>query len=107
MNYSSRQIQAMIRDPMPTMGNEPPRRIPADSPLHSHAIGRGSYHEFYAFVWRDSAVEYVDGAVAYTNDRDTFARVAYSTRFRARGVKEPAGGGKRRRSHGAAPVASG
>src|SRR5690606_29078965 len=38
--------------------------------LYSHLIGRGSYREKYAFLWRKSEVEYLDGAVVYLDDRD-------------------------------------
>ena len=54
------------------------------SAIYSHPIGRGSYREKYAFVWRDSAVEYVDGAVVYIDERDSFAREPFSARFRSR-----------------------
>ena len=54
------------------------------STIYSHPIGRGSYQEKYAFVWRDSAVAYVDGAVVYVDERDTFAREPFSARFRSR-----------------------
>lgn len=53
------------------------------SSMASHALGRGSYREHYAFLWRDSAVEYLDGAVVYIDDRDAFAREPYSARFRS------------------------
>src|SRR5690554_5786788 len=33
--------------------------------IASHALGSGSYKEKYAFIWRDSAVEYDEGAVVY------------------------------------------
>ena len=52
--------------------------------MYSHRIGRGSYKEKYAFVWRDSAVEYVDGAVVYLDNTDRYAREPYSARFRSR-----------------------
>ncbi|WP_445012035.1 endonuclease/exonuclease/phosphatase family protein [Vreelandella stevensii] len=51
--------------------------------MASHALGRSSYREHYAFLWRDSSVDYLDGAVAYIDDRDVFAREPYSARFRS------------------------
>lgn len=53
------------------------------SAMYSHAIGRGSYKEMYAFVWREAAVEYVDGAVVYLDRTDRYAREPYSARFRS------------------------
>ena len=50
--------------------------------MHSHLIGSSSYKEMYAFVWRESAVEYLDGAVVYLDPGDLFAREPYSARFR-------------------------
>jgi len=52
--------------------------------MYSHLIGRGSYKEKYAFLWRARKVEYVDGAVVYLDRGDRFAREPYSARFRAR-----------------------
>ncbi|PKM47005.1 MAG: DNAse [Gammaproteobacteria bacterium HGW-Gammaproteobacteria-1] len=52
--------------------------------MHSHLIGRGSYKEKYAFLWRAQKIEYVDGAVVYLDRGDRFAREPYSARFRAR-----------------------
>lgn len=52
--------------------------------MASHLIGRGSYKEKYAFVWRTAAIEYVDGAVVYLDTTDKFAREPYSARFRAK-----------------------
>lgn len=52
------------------------------SSIQSHAIGRGSYKEHYAFMWRDDAVSYEDGAVTYLDRRDTFEREPFSARFR-------------------------
>lgn len=49
--------------------------------LYSHLIGRGSYQEKYAFLWRRSELEYLDGAVVYLDDRDAFAREPMSARF--------------------------
>ena len=52
--------------------------------MYSHRIGRGSYKEKYAFLWRSSAVDYVAGAVVYLDVTDSFAREPYSARFRHR-----------------------
>ena len=49
--------------------------------MASEAIGRGSYREHYAFLWRSSAVEWIDGAVVYLDDRDAFSREPFSMRF--------------------------
>ena len=49
--------------------------------LASEAIGRGSYKERYAFIWRKSALDWLDGAAVYTDDRDVFAREPMSMRF--------------------------
>lgn len=51
--------------------------------LASHLVGRGGYKEMYAFVWRPSRVEYVDGAVVYVDERDQFEREPFAARFRA------------------------
>ncbi|CAM3780964.1 endonuclease/exonuclease/phosphatase family protein [Vreelandella rituensis] len=52
--------------------------------MASHLIGRGSYREAYGFLWRDSAVEYVDGAVVFLDNRDIFSREPLSARFRSK-----------------------
>lgn len=52
--------------------------------LVSHALGSSSYKEMYAFVWRESAVEYVDGAVVYLDRGDQFMREPFSAKFRSR-----------------------
>ncbi|MEA3250570.1 MAG: helix-hairpin-helix domain-containing protein [Pseudomonadota bacterium] len=52
------------------------------SSLASHAVGRSSYTESYAFLWRDSAVEYTQGAVVYLDPGDLFAREPYLAEFR-------------------------
>lgn len=49
----------------------------------SHAIGRGTYKEMYAFVWRESKINYIDGAVVYIDSRDAFEREPLSARFEA------------------------
>ena len=50
--------------------------------MSSHAIGRGSYKERYAFIWRKSHISFVDSAVVYLDSRDVFAREPLSARFR-------------------------
>lgn len=52
--------------------------------LSSEALGRSSYREQYAFLWRSDAVEYLDGAVVYLDPGDRFAREPFSARFRVR-----------------------
>jgi endonuclease/exonuclease/phosphatase family metal-dependent hydrolase len=52
--------------------------------LASDAIGRSSYREHYGFIWRESAVAYVDGAVVFIDGDDTFAREPFSARFHDR-----------------------
>ncbi|MCE9662966.1 helix-hairpin-helix domain-containing protein [Halomonas sp. M5N1S17] len=54
------------------------------SSMASHALGRSTYREQYAFLWRDSAVEYHSGAVVFFDHRDMFAREPYSAKFRSR-----------------------
>lgn len=49
--------------------------------MASEAIGRGSYREHYAFLWRSAEVSWLDGAVVYIDDRDAFAREPFSARF--------------------------
>jgi endonuclease/exonuclease/phosphatase family metal-dependent hydrolase len=50
--------------------------------IASDPIGRGSYKENYAFMWRKSHVEFVDSAIVYLDETDTFAREPLSARFR-------------------------
>ncbi|RKR06433.1 helix-hairpin-helix protein [Kushneria sinocarnis] len=52
----------------------------------SHEVGRSSYQESYAYLWRDSAVEYTKGAVVYMDSGDQFAREPYFAEFRDRDV---------------------
>lgn len=52
--------------------------------MASHAVGRSSYREMYAFLYRDSAVEYEGSAVVFIDHRDSFAREPYSAEFRSR-----------------------
>lgn len=50
--------------------------------LTSQRIGRGSYKEMYAFLFRPDRVSWVEGAVVYIDDRDVFAREPFSAVFR-------------------------
>ncbi|GHB30287.1 helix-hairpin-helix domain-containing protein [Salinicola rhizosphaerae] len=52
------------------------------SSMTSHTVGRSSYRESYAYLWRDSAVEYTQGAVVYLDPGDLFAREPYLAEFR-------------------------
>lgn len=52
--------------------------------MTSHTVGRSSYKEMYAFLYRDSAVEYDKGAVVFLDNGDNFARDPYSAQFRSR-----------------------
>ena len=52
--------------------------------LVSHAVGSNSYKERYAFVWRESAVSYQDGAVVYLDKKDLFIREPFSARFKSK-----------------------
>lgn len=52
------------------------------SSMASHTVGRSSYRESYAYLWRDSAVEYTQGAVVYLDPGDLFAREPYLAEFR-------------------------
>ncbi|WP_042835238.1 endonuclease/exonuclease/phosphatase family protein [Thioalkalivibrio sp. ALE16] len=54
--------------------------------LYSDAMGRSSYREKYAFLWRENAVEYTGGALTYIDDADRFAREPFSAAFRSRGT---------------------
>lgn len=49
--------------------------------MASHALGRSTYREHYAFLWRESAVSYVSGALVYIDVRDAFAREPFSAKF--------------------------
>lgn len=51
--------------------------------LFSDALGRSSYREMYAFLWRESVVNYVDAALTYLDITDNFAREPFSARFEA------------------------
>lgn len=52
--------------------------------MASHAIGRGSYEEHYAFLWRKSRVEYAGGAVVFLDHSDVFSREPYLSKFRSK-----------------------
>ncbi|MCE3025711.1 helix-hairpin-helix domain-containing protein [Salinicola sp. DM10] len=58
------------------------------SAMTSDQVGRSSYTESYAFVWRDSAVEYTQGALSYLDSADNFAREPYLAEFRDKGTGE-------------------
>lgn len=47
----------------------------------SHEVGRSSYKEAYAFVWRTSAVQHEEGDAVYLDPGDRFAREPYSSVF--------------------------
>lgn len=51
------------------------------STIESHAIGSSSYKEMYAFLFRNSVVEYDDGAVVYLDRGDRFMREPFSAQF--------------------------
>lgn len=54
------------------------------SSLASHLLGSRSYKEIYAFLMRDSAVAYEDGAVTYMDRGDRFIREPFSARFKSK-----------------------
>lgn len=54
------------------------------STIESHAIGSSSYKEMYAFIFRDSTVEYDEGAVVYLDRGDRFMREPFSAQFRSK-----------------------
>ena len=58
------------------------------SAMTSGQVGRSSYTERYAFIWRDSAVEYTQGALSYLNSADNFAREPYLAEFRDKATGE-------------------
>ena len=51
------------------------------SSIASDTIGRGSYKEAYAFIWRDAEVSFEGGAVVYLDPGDVFAREPFSALF--------------------------
>ncbi len=52
------------------------------SSMASRDLGRSSYTEHYAFLWRESEVDYADSAVVYLDHGDIFSREPYAARFR-------------------------
>ena len=54
------------------------------SGMASDDLGRSSYREHYGFLWRESEVKYIGGAVVFLDHRDVFAREPYSARFQDR-----------------------
>lgn len=52
--------------------------------LTSDTIGRASYEEGYAFLWRKPDVAYVGGAALYLDPGDVYARQPYSAVFEDR-----------------------
>ncbi|WP_404296953.1 helix-hairpin-helix domain-containing protein [Halomonas sp.] len=52
------------------------------SSMASRDLGRSSYTEHYAFLWRESEVAYADGAVVFLDHGDVFSREPYAARFR-------------------------
>ena len=50
----------------------------------SSPVGTAHYKEMYAMVYRNSAVEYVEGAASYLDRKNVFAREPFSARFRAK-----------------------
>lgn len=56
------------------------------SAMASDDLGRSTYREHYGFLWRNSEVEYIGGAVVFLDHRDVFAREPYSAVFQDRDV---------------------
>lgn len=56
--------------------------------MASSSVGRSSYREHYGFIWRNSQVSYLDGAVVYLDSKDAFIREPYSARFLDRDTSE-------------------
>lgn len=56
--------------------------------MASSSVGRSSYREHYGFIWRNSEVSYLDGAVVYLDNKDVFIREPYSARFLDRDTSE-------------------
>lgn len=52
--------------------------------LTSHAVGSTTYKEMYAFLWRESAVEYLEGAALYLDRENHFIREPFSAKFKSR-----------------------
>ncbi|MFW2590197.1 hypothetical protein [Sagittula sp. SSi028] len=51
------------------------------STMASDAIGRGSYREIYAFLWKDAEFNAADSGLIYIDRRDIFSREPFSVRF--------------------------
>lgn len=49
--------------------------------MASDAIGRGSYRELYAFLWRDAEFIAADSGLVYIDRQDVFSREPFSARF--------------------------
>jgi endonuclease/exonuclease/phosphatase family metal-dependent hydrolase len=49
--------------------------------IYSHRIGRGSYREKYAYIYRKSRIKYLDGALVFLDLQDNFAREPFAARF--------------------------
>lgn len=54
------------------------------SVLASDPAGSRAYQESYGFVYRDSAVEYVEGAVSYLDRKNIFMRPPFSALFKSK-----------------------
>lgn len=54
------------------------------SALTSSPVGSKTYKEMYSFVYRNSAITYVDGAVSYLDQKRVFIREPFSARFRSK-----------------------
>ncbi|HZJ95708.1 MAG TPA: endonuclease/exonuclease/phosphatase family protein [Thiopseudomonas sp.] len=52
--------------------------------LISRPVGSKDYKEMYAFLWRDSAVELVQGQQTYPDQRKRFIREPFSAHFRSK-----------------------
>lgn len=50
----------------------------------SRLVGSKAYKEAYAFAWRDSSVEYVDGEAVFIDIGNVFIREPYSARFKSK-----------------------
>ncbi|WLD56753.1 endonuclease/exonuclease/phosphatase family protein [Salinispirillum sp. LH 10-3-1] len=55
--------------------------------MYSDRLGRRTYREKYAFLWRESVIQYDGQAVVYIDDADQFARPPYSARFRIKATQ--------------------
>jgi endonuclease/exonuclease/phosphatase family metal-dependent hydrolase len=52
--------------------------------IASHAIGSRKYSELYGFIYRESAVQYDQGAVVFLDRKNEFFREPYSAQFKTR-----------------------